>query len=138
MEDQETRLSLERTQKFKGTARIRLEFLKFGEPTFRELDPQIVKNLKAEFQKARGCQPLDRQHHIPALIDKEDLERAIHCANVGEEQLKSTIPSDWPILVFPKEYRLSCLHGQHRVKAGLEVLALRERWWAIDLYATGQ
>lgn len=27
-----------------------------------------------------------------------------------------------------------CLYGQHRVRAGMEVLLEEDRWWTIDLY----
>src|SRR3712207_7151375 len=40
-------------------------------------------------------------------------------------------------LDFPADFRLSCLHGQHRALAAKEVLPAGSKRWTVDLYLSG-
>ena len=133
---QEVRLQAERYIKYRGTARVRLEYLHFewGEP--RELKRKNVERLKEIF-RIDNVRRLEPGNHIPALIDQADLDVAIQASELSAETLLSNPDNDPPVLKFSPCYRLTCLHGRHRIQAARETLSPRDAWWSVDLYLTG-
>ena len=95
-----------------------------------------MEYLKQCFKK-EGCRPLKVSHHIPAVIDQEQLNAAILASGILAKDLLSNLQDGYPNLVFPARYQLKCLHGRHRIQVGKEFLSLRNKWWAVDLYLAG-
>ena len=83
--DREERLATEGREKYRGTARIRLEVLHFprGEP--RELDRKNIEKLKKCFEKGQ-CDRVTR-NHIPAVIDQSQLAEVLRDSSVSAERL---------------------------------------------------
>jgi hypothetical protein len=136
VQEEDIGLEAERRVKYKGTARIKLELLYFRQDESRELDRKHVEYLKQCFQK-EGCRPLEVPHHIPAVIDQEQLDAAILASGISARDLLSNPPDGYPELVFPNKFQLECLHGRHRIQAAREFLSPRNKWWAVDLYLAG-
>ena len=84
MERYKAELEAERRAKFKGTARIRLEYLDF---------PKYRRNENAERLKLciehGGCYRLGSQYHVIAVIDQSLLDNAIQAANTSYAALLS-------------------------------------------------
>ena len=133
IEEQDRQLEAERRVKYRGTARIGLEWLHFHSEKRRELDRRNVERLKTIIRK--DCRRLDVHNHIQALVEQEHLDVALRISRVERGDLLSHPP---PELVFPPGYQLECLHGQHRIQAGKEVLSPGDRWWTVELYISGK
>jgi hypothetical protein len=131
--EQELRLEAERCVKYRGTACVRLEVLHF-EP--RELSRKNVKRLKEVFQRDK-IRRLEPRNHIPAVVDQSDLDNAIQASEISAESLLTNPDNDPPMLRFPEHYRLTCLHGRHRIQAARETLPPTDAWWTVDLYLAG-
>jgi len=132
---EELRLEAEKRVKYKGTARIKLEWLHFRWNEPRELDSKNVERLKSNFR--RDCRRLDIHNHIPALINQQDLNAATQASEVSAQSLLSNPQGGYPELNFPTGYQLECLHGRHRIQAAKEVLPCGDKWWTVDLYLAG-
>lgn len=135
-QEEELRVQAEKKVKFRGTACIRLEWLYFPGNQPRELKRKNVERLKSNFRKK--CDRLPIKNHIPALIEQQHLDAAIHASGILPANLLSNPNVGYPELVFPTGYQLECLHGRHRIQAAKEVLPLREKWWTVDLYLAGK
>ncbi|CAI7613149.1 unnamed protein product [Penicillium pancosmium] len=129
--DLERRLVNERRLKFQGTARVNLSDIGHFQST-RQYDSRNVERLCGIFRET-GCHRFDIQNHVTALVTRRALKRACRSAQMKVKELLQ-VPSDkCPILGFsPGE--VSCLHGQHRLKAAEEILPPSEQWWMVDLY----
>ena len=75
----ETELTLEKekTIKYKGTARVKLEWLHFKE---KQLDIKIVQDLESRFLK--DCRRLNTQNHVPAIINEQQLDCALRISGI--------------------------------------------------------
>ena len=131
----ELQLTTERRQKYRGTAKINLDQISFPASQTREIDPKNVERLCRIFSKD-GCHWLDMRNYITAVVSKRQLKRARHAARVTAQELLRNPSDQYPHLDFSTE-RVQCLHGQHRIKAGEEVLPPNEQWWTVDLYLDG-
>jgi len=135
VQDQEESLEREKQTKYKGSARIRLEHLDFskGEPDVP--DRSNVKNLVSIFE-GEGCFQQDSRHHVPGVIDREQLHLATHSTGISFTVLLDNAQTERPELQLPSGFRLECLHGRHRVQAGREMTP-PQLWWTVDLYLAG-
>ena len=129
---EESNLEEEKRIKYKGTARIGLEWLYFRE---KELDIPHVRELQSLFRK--DCRRLDARNHIPAIIDQHHLDSALRVSEVQEDVLSMNMQHNIPELIFWSDYQLECLHGRHRIQAAKQVLSSSNRWWTVDLYLAG-
>ena len=78
---------------------------------------------------------LEPENVVPALIKAPSLTQALAASNLESGALlKDEEP---PILKFPMDYLMTCLHGQHRIQAAREVLKAGDQWWTLDLYVDG-
>lgn len=134
--EQELRLHLERCVKYRGTARIRLENLYFEWGEARELSRKNVERLKQVF-RTENVHRLEPRNHIPAVVHEGDLVSAIQASKISAETLLSNPDGDLPMLKFPQHYKLTCLHGGHRIQAARETLPPTDAWWTVDLYLIG-
>jgi hypothetical protein len=134
--EEEHRLALETRKKYRGTASVKLEVLHFA----YEEDAENVTRLKRFFRK-NGCNRLDIRNHIPAIINQEQLDIAIEYSKISAKALMASSPTDprgsYPTLSFPPEFRLKCLHGLDRVRAGADILPPGEKHWTVDFYLEG-
>ena len=137
-EKNERKITEDRSANYRGTVRVRFEFLEFDTEGSRELDPKNVERLIEVYKTAR-CLRLESEHRIPATISQQSLDLAIKRNGTSLENLLSC-PQELPLeLKFPLNYKLICLHGQHRVEAAKRwgKLSPKDRWWAVDLYLEG-
>lgn len=134
--EREQRLNLERNVKYRGTARIRLDHLHFEWGEARELSRKNVERLKQLF-RTETIQRLEPRNHIPAVVHEHDLDGAVQGSKVSAETLLSNPDGDFPMLKFPRNFKLTCLHGRHRIQAARETLPPTDAWWTVDLYLTG-
>jgi hypothetical protein len=131
--EHERRFAAERRIKYRGTASVNLEVLHFA----CEKDEANIARLKNFFRK-NGCDRLDIQNHLPAVIDQEQLDAAIRLSETSAEALMGHPRDEYTELSFPPDFRLECLHGLHRVQAAAEFLPLGDKRWIVDLYLAGR
>jgi hypothetical protein len=132
----EAQLERERRRKFLGSAKVAIEVLGFQQSPKRRQDDQDSERLLSSFEIA-GCLRLGDKYHVQAVIDQGSLSDALDKIGASAEALLSKDADHWPRLHFPDGFRIQCLHGQHRIEAGSEYLWKSDRWWVVDLYATG-
>ena len=80
-----------------------------------------------------GCCMSNSEHHMPALITRNDFSQALHESNILEHEVYHV--TKHPKLQLSQPLRLPCLHGQSRL-----VHALRDssaNWIPVDLYSSG-
>ncbi|KAA8642578.1 uncharacterized protein ATNIH1004_011523 [Aspergillus tanneri] len=131
--DLELQLSSERNRKYQGAAKIRLDQIGLHPSLSRQLEPQNVERLCEIFNKD-GIRRLDIQNHVTAVVSLRHLQTALRDARVSTDELLTNPPEEYPYLHFPIG-QIRCLHGQHRLKAGEELLAPSDQWWTVDLYS---
>lgn len=128
------RIQAEKSLKYVGTARVKLDVLTF--PHSNGVSPDNVQRLAVLFRGQRGCNSEDLQHRIPAIIDNADLREAMTASGLSQDHL-SCSGQDAPMLDFPSGFQLECLRGQHRVKAAEEILNSTNKRWTVDLFTAG-
>lgn len=130
----ETELTLEKEKsiKYKGTARVKLEWLHFKE---KQLDIKIVQDLESRFLK--DCRRLNTQNHVPAIINEQQLDCALRISGIAAGVLPINAQHEFPELGFWPGYQLECLHGRHRIQAAKQALLPSDKWWTVDLYLAG-
>ncbi|EQL28304.1 hypothetical protein BDFG_08923 [Blastomyces dermatitidis ATCC 26199] len=130
--DVKLQLTMERSTKYQGTAKINLSQIAFHPSLSRGLDQKNMEQLCEIFNKD-DCRQLDIQHHVTAVVSQQHLANALHAAHVTAHALMTNPPDRYPQLQFPTG-QIRCLHGQHRLKAGEELLPPSNQWWTVDLY----
>ncbi|PVH68509.1 hypothetical protein DL98DRAFT_630594 [Cadophora sp. DSE1049] len=134
---EDSRLEAERRRTFRGSARVSLDALHFQQYKHRDLDTKHIEYLKGCFRTDR-CRRSEARNHIEAEIDQQILDVALRDSNVTARELLTNQPNGCPQLVFPQDFQLECLHGQHRIQAAREFLLPTDKWWTVDLYTSGQ
>ncbi|QGA15968.1 hypothetical protein EYB26_003635 [Talaromyces marneffei] len=124
----ELRLARERRLKFQGTAKINISQISLPS----EYKPDNVERLRRIFD-SEDCDRLSLPNHVVATISREHLMSALSGNEVNANALMSQPPDSYVALEFPIG-QVTCLHGQHRLRAGREFLAPYDRWWTVDLY----
>jgi AraC-like DNA-binding protein len=140
-------LFIERGINYLGSATIKIEHLYFPHKRPREEDANFPhgKSREEDEKKTRrledlfrdsGCHHYKLRHHVPAIIDERNFNEALTLSNISMDALKKNPTNDgrYLDLQFPPDFRLTCLHGRHRVLAGGRVLPRSERRWTVDLY----
>lgn len=127
----ELRLARERRLKFQGTAKINISQISLPS----EYKPDNVERLRRIFD-SEDCDRLSLPNHVVATISREHLMSALSGSEVNANALMSQSPDSYVALEFPIG-QVTCLHGQHRLRAGREFLAPYDRWWTVDLYLDG-
>uniref|UniRef100_A0A093VHN0 Calponin likey domain-containing protein n=1 Tax=Talaromyces marneffei PM1 TaxID=1077442 RepID=A0A093VHN0_TALMA len=130
--DTELQVGTERSRKYLGTAKIDLDHISFHPDSSRTVDPQNIDRLREVF-RSEGCRRYEIQNHITGVVSRESLQAALRAAHKSPDELLTTTPQSVPRLQFSAGQVL-CLHGQHRIRAGAEVLLEEDRWWTVDLY----
>ncbi|QKX63195.1 uncharacterized protein TRUGW13939_10364 [Talaromyces rugulosus] len=130
--DTELRLDTERNEKYQGTAKIDLDRISFHPNLSRPIEQRNIDRL-CEIFRQEGCRRLKVQNHITAVVSRESLQAALRAARKTPEDLLATDPKKFSHLRFSTGQVL-CLHGQHRIQAGAEVLPEGDRWWTVDIY----
>lgn len=128
----------QKSSHFRGRAKVPLEFLHFSERSPRQLDRGNVERLMDAFRD-EGVKRLQADHHIPAVVGKDDLQSAVRLSGLSLLDLLNCSQDNPPRLTFPEGFRLLCLHGKHRVEAAKLSACLQgeDRWWAVTLYSAG-
>jgi hypothetical protein len=144
---EDLRLDTESRLICKGSALVRFENLNWNEYLrgngAKQPDPEHVEHIKRIFRK-EGCRLLQVRHHIPAVVDQHQLDVALEDARRNGRWKTSTLPSNVATIVTQDGYLelmfpsgIECLHGRHRIQAGIEWLLPTEKWWIVDLYLSG-
>ncbi|KAL8792178.1 MAG: hypothetical protein Q9195_005200 [Heterodermia aff. obscurata] len=95
VQDQEKSLEREKRINYKGSARIRLEHYDFSEDGPGVLDKSVVKNLVSIFER-EGCFHQDMRHHVPAVIEREQLDLALQSSGVPSDVLLGNAQTESP------------------------------------------
>lgn len=118
--------------KFRGFARVDLTTLSFDHS--RALSIRNVKRLQKIFE-LEGCQRQDDRNFVDALISEEQLQ----CVLVKQPLALQKEPiQKWegqPILIASQ---LSCLTGQHRIKAAQQHLDTNDCWWIARMFTDSE
>ncbi|RYN74723.1 hypothetical protein AA0120_g12233 [Alternaria tenuissima] len=128
----------QKSSHFRGRAKVPLEFLHFSEHSPRDLDRANVERLMGVYRD-EGVKRLQHEHHIPAVVGKDDLLSAVHLSGLSLVHLLNSSQGNAPRLTFPEGFRLNCLHGKHRIEAAKRSACLQgqDRWWTVTLYSEG-
>ncbi len=124
----------EKELKYKGTARINLEYLYFPPP---DRDEQSRINFwKDKFREFGGCCRLDAKNHASALVSMEELDAALSRSKISIQHMQDQhiLPPD---LKLQEGHTLQLLNGRDKIQAAKETLHPLEKWWVVDLYLTG-
>ena len=122
VQDQEESLQREKRIKYKGSARIRLEHINFSKDELEVLDKFIVKNLILIFEE-KDCFQQDSRHHVLVVIDREQLNLALHTSEISFNLLLDNAQTEWSELRFSFDFRLECLHDRHQVQTEREMIS---------------
>lgn len=125
--DFEERLVKEKAEKHRGVAKIWLFNLRPEDEGInpRQTEPKNVTRL-LNMYRIGGCHRLKPQHHVPVLINDEQVHR-----------LKSPSNSKPEFLEVEDQVQLVYLHGHHRLQAARLHLPPPDAWWIADLYSEG-
>lgn len=126
----------EKVAKCCGTAKVHLDHLVFDELNEREHDVANEEFLVECFRR-QGCVPSDPIFHIPAVVEHQDLERALSHQRLSSTELGRGL-APIPSLRFTSDVRIRCLLGRHRVDAARKCLQKDQQWWVIEMYPTGE
>ncbi|KAF2181260.1 hypothetical protein K469DRAFT_589451, partial [Zopfia rhizophila CBS 207.26] len=125
----------DRSVNFRGTIRVRLEYLEFTYPNIRSEDEsqRVRDDLAFKFQEG-GCYRLIPSHYIPAIVDRNTLSLILGSLSQSAEELVENAGKMPPEPKLPRDFRLECLQGRSRVKACEMSFPVAERWWTVNLY----
>ena len=130
----ERKLAFDKYTQFRGTARIRFQNLRFIHIHDRKRDNEKLESELRQRYERQGCLRLEPKNHIPAIIDDNDLGRAIN-NSPGVSRSHLLRPPRIPVeLKLPSDFLIECLDGCLRVEAGKQYLPRKDWWWTIDLY----
>ncbi|KAF1352972.1 hypothetical protein EJ07DRAFT_13857, partial [Lizonia empirigonia] len=134
----EEEIERQKSSHFRGRAKVPLDFLHFSEHSPRDVDRGNVQRLMGVFRE-EGVKRLQNEHHIPAVVGKDDLLSAVQLSGVSLVDLLNSSQENPPRLTFSDGYRLRCLHGKHRIEAAKNSACLQgqDRWWTVTLYSEG-
>ncbi|KAB8210953.1 hypothetical protein BDV34DRAFT_220127 [Aspergillus parasiticus] len=100
---------------YRGCARIEIRHLIFekqGTLWSKPFDQKNVERLPAIFDEV-GCQSLEPDHHIAAIISDEILRTSLELSHIAGTGLMDT--TNPPSLRLPDNTHLLCLYGKHHI-----------------------
>lgn len=121
VQDQEEYLEREKRIRYKHSARIRLEHFGFSKEEPGVLDKFIVKNLMSIFE-GKDCFHQDSRYHVPVVIDREQLNLALHSSGIAFDLFLGNAQTEAPKLQLPSGFRLEYLHARRWVQAGRDMI----------------
>lgn len=130
-------IETERAAKFCGVAKVHVDQLTFDELQEREHDA-INQDFLVECFRRRGCVPWDPLFHIPAVVERRDLESAMSQQRLAPMSLFGRDLAQTPAVRFASGVSVRCLLGRHRIDAARECLKKDQQWWFIEIYASGE
>ncbi|MCJ1349136.1 hypothetical protein MMC31_007372 [Peltigera leucophlebia] len=119
---------------YQGTARIKLEHLQFPWEELKGFDKKNANRLKLVFKTEGKCRREEPQNFISAVIDQDDLNRAMAESEVSAARLLDNREGLAPRLDFPAGFSLNCFDGQDRIRAARDFLPSGDRWWTVQLF----
>jgi hypothetical protein len=120
----------------KGPAVVRLSDLSFDGGFNLLLDDGQNTTRLEHILKGQGCLRLNKQYHVPVLIDSADWDSK---ATLGESALASSL--QLPELQVMDGYSLHALdHGSliTAARAKFERMQIEDPWWVVDIYVTAE
>lgn len=126
----------ERTRAYRGSIACPLRNLRFENQYInpRQLDKKNIERILAIFE-LQGCLRLEPENSIPALIAPATLAAIVQ--TLPEDRRNLQLAGKKPAILSDVPQDIVCLHGQHRVEAAKRFLGPGEKWWVVDLYASG-
>jgi hypothetical protein len=118
-------------KRFIGIARADVKRLRFIKG--RQIDHKIVEKLVTVFQ-LEGCRRHNPKNFVPVLITPPILDRALKASKLTQADLKNPQDGSFCLLKTPKNQKLLCLHGRHRIKAAESFFPKEDQWWTISIY----
>ena len=76
------------------------------------------------------CLHLESEHHVSALINRQNLNTVLSNAELQPEDLMTCVDSS----ILNINVSLVCLHRKHWLRAVNEFLNPCNKWWVVDLY----
>jgi hypothetical protein len=126
IESEEKALEAYREQRYHGSARVRLDCLTF-EKGFGHLMDDGNNALRLErILELQGCLRINRDYHVPVLVDAADWGRRITLCQTDSEP--------FPELVVPLDMSLRAQDHENIITAARKKLYGENRWWAVDVY----
>lgn len=123
---------------YRGIARVQLGSLQFHQRLIRETHREVsrpnVLRLERIFER-NGCLRLQDDHVINAIIQDEDLTKALAIKGIEEDEFRALQwAQDAPLLDLKE---VQCLSGLHRVEAAHRFLPDNDKWWIVRLFTSG-
>ena len=125
-----------RSRCFRGIARVPLYALKFQNKLVldkhRELSEENVRRLQNIYEQV-GCNRLDEENVINAVVEDEDLGAALSLQGKSIEDI-SNLQWAQDALSLSLEH-VECLSGMHRIEAARRFLDENDKWWIVRLFS---
>ena len=104
----------------------------FVQSEHREISRENVTRIEKIFQRV-GCQRLQEENVINAIIPDEELEAALHSHGMSLDSLAHVQwPQDAPEICLKS---VKCLSGIHRIEAARNFLDENDKWWIVRLFS---
>ncbi|KAH8430169.1 uncharacterized protein LDX57_007839 [Aspergillus melleus] len=126
VESKEKALEAYRKERFRGSARVRLDCLGFEKGFSRLMDDGRNTVRLERILELQGCLRINRDYHVPVLVDAADWGRTIKMHDSEDELL--------PELAVPLNMLLRAQGYESIVAAARKMLSGPSRWWVVDVY----
>ena len=127
-------LEADKREYFLGSAKVDIDSLSFDPFFSRDIHHQNSERLLSSYELT-GCLQFESSHHIPAVIDENDLAEALSRAGSTYDMAQGRDHTQWPMLSFTAQSQVECLRGKHRIDAARAYLRPGLRWWVVDFYS---
>jgi hypothetical protein len=128
-EQEDRRNRKEARRKYRGTARVRLEYL-------YHRNPPNAKNVGYLESVLKLAGPHHEANPLPALVDQAHLDAALKKAGINAADLLKS-KTNLTELEFPDGYSVEVLQGADVIQAAKESLHPSTKWWTVQLYSPG-
>lgn len=123
----EERLELYREQRFRGSARVRLNCLAFDDSVDIHMDDGRNATRLENILEIQGCLRIHRDYHVPVLVDAVDWGHRFKFIGTQEET--------FPELYVPLSTSLRAQRHRSIIAAARKVLkSPSSQWWIVDVY----
>jgi hypothetical protein len=133
-------ISFRKLNHFFGIARIDLDRLTFGDAVSNErrIGSKKIQAKLLDVFELEGCQRMEQENFIDALISRESLIEALSYHGTTIESFKDTCSMPYgsldSLLRLRPNQALQCLNGLQRVAVARRFLDKNDRWWTVRLY----
>ncbi|RDH26202.1 hypothetical protein BDQ94DRAFT_43141 [Aspergillus welwitschiae] len=126
IESAEKALEAYRQERYQGSARVRLDCLKFENGFGRLMDDGRNALRLEQILEIQGCLRINREYHVPVLVQATDWGSHIRLLPCDTEP--------FPELIVPLNTSLRALGHGNVIAAARKKLYGENRWWVVDVY----